>query len=65
MTTITKEIWKEQQDDVMCRMCKKDRVTVAHIMCGCNVLLQMEYLRDRMECWELFIANYSKILGLK
>ena len=43
--TIRKEIWKEHLDDVKCRVCKKDRETVAHIMCGCSVLLQTEYLK--------------------
>ena len=43
--TIRKEIWKEQLEDVMFKVCKKDRETVAHIMCGCSVLLQTEYLK--------------------
>ena len=43
--TIRKEIWKERLDDFMCRVCRKDRETVAHIMCGCSVLLQTEYLK--------------------
>ena len=43
MKTIGKEIWKEQLDYVMCRVCKKDRETVVHIKCGCSVLLRTEY----------------------
>ena len=41
--TIRKEIWKEHLDDAMYMVCKKDRETVSHIMCGCSVLLQTEY----------------------
>ena len=40
-----KEIWKEQLENVTCRVCKKDRESVAHIMCGCRVLLKTEYFK--------------------
>ena len=35
-----KEIWKEKLENVTCRVCKEDRESVAHIMCGCRVLLE-------------------------
>ena len=40
-----KEIWKEQLDNITCRVCKEDRESVAHIMCGCHVLLKTEYFK--------------------
>ena len=40
-----KEIWKEQLENVTCRVCKEDRESVAHIMCGCRVLLKTEYFK--------------------
>ena len=44
-----KEIWKEQLENVTCRVCKEDRELVAHIMCGCRVLLKVQ-----MKCFFLF-----------
>ena len=43
----SKEIWKEQLENVTCRVCKEDRESVAHahIMCGCRVLLKTEYFK--------------------
>ena len=40
-----KEIWKEQLENVTCKVCKEDRESVAHIMCGCRVLLKTEYFK--------------------
>ena len=40
-----KEIWKEQLENVTCRVCEEDRESVAHIMCGCRVLLKTEYFK--------------------
>ena len=40
-----KEIWKEQLENVTCRVCKEGRESVAHIMCGCRVLLKAEYFK--------------------
>ena len=40
-----KVIWKEQLENVTCRVCKEDRESVAHIMCGCRVLLKTEYFK--------------------
>ena len=40
-----KEIWKEQLENVTCRVCKEDRESVAHIMFGCRVLLKTEYFK--------------------
>ena len=40
-----KEIWKEKSENVTCRVCKEDRESVAHIMCGCRVLLKTEYFK--------------------
>ena len=37
------EVWKEDIEDVNCRLCKTDRETVGHILCGCQVLLKSEY----------------------
>ena len=37
-----KEIWKEQFENVTCRVCKEDRESAAHMMCGCRVLLKTE-----------------------
>ena len=42
-----KEIWKEQLENVTYRVCKEDRESVAHIMCGCHVLLKTEYFKRR------------------
>ena len=39
------EIWKEQLENIACRVCKEDRESVAHIMCGCCVLLETEYFK--------------------
>ena len=39
------EIWKEQLENVTCRVCKEDRESVAHIMCGCHVLLKTEHFK--------------------
>ena len=44
MKTIRKEIWKRHCDDVLCRVYKKDRETVSHIMFRCSALLQAEHL---------------------
>ena len=38
-----REVWKEDIEDVNCRLCKTDRETVGHILCGCKVLLKSEY----------------------
>ena len=38
-----KKIWKEQLENITCRICKEGRESVAHIMCGCRVLLKTEY----------------------
>ena len=38
-----REVWKEDIEDVNCRLCKTDRQTVGHILCGCQVLLKSEY----------------------
>ena len=38
-----REVWKEDIEDVNCRLCKTDRETVGHILCGCQVLLKSEY----------------------
>ena len=40
-----KEIWKEQEENITCRVCKEDRESVAHIMCGCCVLRKTEYFK--------------------
>ena len=40
-----KEIWKEQLENVTCRVSKEDRESVAHIMGGCRVLLKTEYFK--------------------
>ena len=34
----------EDIEDVNCRLCKTDRETVGHILCGCQVLLKSEYV---------------------
>ena len=38
-----REVWKEDIEEVNCRLCKTDRETVGHILCGCKVLLKSEY----------------------
>ena len=40
-----KEVWKEDFENVTCRICKKERESVAHIMCGCSALFQTEYFK--------------------
>ena len=40
-----KEIWKEQLENVTCRVCMEDRESVAHIICGCRVLLKTEHFK--------------------
>ena len=32
-------------ENVICRVCKEDRESVAHVMCECHVLLQTEYFK--------------------
>ena len=36
-------VWKEDIEEVNCRLCKTDRETVGYILCGCKVLLKSEY----------------------
>ena len=38
-----KEIWKENIEGVSCRLCKTDKETVGHVLCGCSVLLRTQY----------------------
>ena len=38
-----KEIWKENIKDVNCRLCKTDKETVGHVLCGGLVLLRTQY----------------------
>ena len=38
-----REVWKDDIEEVNCRLCKTDRETVGHILCGCKVLLKSEY----------------------
>ena len=40
---IRREVWKEDIEEVNCRLCKTDRETVGHILCGCKILLKSEY----------------------
>ena len=40
-----REVWKEDIEEVNCRLCKIDRETVSHIPCGCKVLLKSEYFK--------------------
>ena len=43
--TIREKKWTKQLYNVICRVCKRDRETAAHIMLGCSALPQIEYLK--------------------
>ena len=41
-----REVWKEDIEEVNCRLCKTDRETVGYdqtVLCGCKVFLKSEY----------------------
>ena len=52
------EIWKEQLENVTCRVCKKDRESVAHIICGCRVLLKTEYFKRHDAMMRVIVIYY-------
>ena len=62
--TIRKEIWKEHLD-AMCGVCKKDKETVAHIVCGCNVLLQTGYLKRHHRILRAVYCHLLQQLGFE
>ena len=42
---IRKEVSKKDLENVPCRICKEERESVAHVMCGYSVLLKTEYFK--------------------
>ena len=56
-----KEIWKEDIEDVSCRLCKTDKETVGHVLRGCPVLLRTQYYARHEAVMRVI---YSKLLAM-
>ena len=54
-----KEVRKEDIEDVSCRLCKTDKETVGHVLCGCPVLLRTQYYARHDAVMRVI---YSKLL---
>ena len=54
---------KEQLENVICRVCKEDRESGAHIMCGYRVLLKTEYFKRHDAMMRVIYCHLLQKIG--
>ena len=60
--------WKKirglQVDNDLCRLCRGERETVQHILSGCKILANQEYLKRHNRVLSVFTAEWCKYNGI-